>query len=169
MILYLMRHAHTVSEQEDGTRPLSDRGRRQVRVMGEYFQTHGLIKASKIWHSSLDRTSETADLFNQYVELGAVCRKVDGLLPLDDVRGIARRLSGFNYPLMVVGHEPHLGRIVSLLVTGTVAQNVIEFKTGGICCLKRIETLSMARLWSINWYLTPKTVDRPDNNSEPIS
>ena len=165
MNLYLMRHAHAVSEQEDVSRPLSGRGRRQAHVMGEHFQTRDLIEASKIWHSPLERARETADLFNRYAELGAFCRAVDGLLPFDDVRGLARRLSGFNYPLMVVGHEPHLGRLVSILVSGTVDQDIIDFKKGAICSLRRIETRSMARLWSINWYLTPKAIAHPDVDS----
>jgi len=167
MNLYLMRHAHAVSEQEEISRPLSGRGRRQARTMGEHFETSDLIEATKIWHSPLERARETADLFNRYAELGAFCREVKGLLPFDDVRGLARRLSGFNYPLMVVGHEPHLGRLVSLLVSGTVDQDVIDFKKGGICCLRRIETRSLARLWSINWYLTPKTIARADSDSGP--
>jgi len=167
MVLYLMRHAHAVSEQEDLSRPLSGRGRRQAHAMGKHFQTRDLIEASKIWHSPLERARETADLFNGYAELGAFCRGVDGLLPFDDVRGLARRLSGFNYPLMVVGHEPHLGRLVSLLVSGTVDQDVIDFKKGGICSLRRIETRSLARLWSINWYLTPKAVAHPEGDSGP--
>ena len=163
--LYLMRHAHAVSEQEDASRPLSGRGRRQAHTMGEHFQARDLIEASKIWHSPLERARETADLFNRYAELGAFCRAVDGLLPFDDVRGLARRLSGFNYPLMVVGHEPHLGRLVSILVSGTVDQDVIDFKKGAICSLRRTETRSMARLWSINWYLTPKAIAHPDIDS----
>jgi len=167
MTLYLMRHAHAVSEQEDLSRPLSGRGRRQAHAMGEHFQTRDLIEASKIWHSPLARARETADLFNRHAELGAYCREVDGLLPFDDVRGLARRLSGFNYPLMVVGHEPHLGRLVSLLVSGSVDQEVIAFKKGGICCLKRMETRSLTRLWSIHWYLAPRTIARSDGDLEP--
>ena len=58
--------------------------------MGEYFQTRDLIEASKIWHSPLERASETANLFNQYAELGAFYRKAVRLLPLDDVCGITR-------------------------------------------------------------------------------
>jgi len=156
MILYLMRHAHAVSEFEDFSRPLSARGRAQTKAMGEHFEGRDRIKATKLWHSPLERARETAVLFDHYAELGSFCREVDGLEPYDDVRGIARRLSGFNYPLMVVGHEPHLGRLVSLLVSGSLDQQVVNFKKGAVCCLKRIETRSMARLWGIEWILTPK-------------
>lgn len=166
MILYLMRHAHAVSEHEDFRRPLSARGRAQSRTMGEHFEGSDLIKARKIWHSPLLRAVETADLFNRHADLGGFCREVDGLEPFDDVRGIARRLSGFNYPLMVVGHEPHLGRLVSLLVSGTLDHQVINFKKGGICCLKRIETRSRARLWGIDWILTPKLLRQPIPDAE---
>ncbi|MEZ5274784.1 MAG: phosphohistidine phosphatase SixA [Opitutaceae bacterium] len=166
MNLFLMRHAHAVSEYEDVSRPLSPRGQAQVRIVGEHFDNRGLIDATKIWHSPLQRARETAELFVRYANLAGFCREVEGLEPFDDVRGVARRLSGFNYPLMIVGHEPHLGRLVSLLVSGTVDHEIIHFHKGGICCLKRVETRSQARLWSLHWYLTPGLLLREDPYQE---
>ena len=166
MTLFLMRHAHAVSEYEDVSRPLSPHGHAQVKIVGEHFEDRGLIDATKIWHSPLERARETAELFIRYANLEGFCREVEGLEPFDDVRGVARRLSGFNYPLMIVGHEPHLGRLVSLLVSGTVDHEIIQFKKGGVCCLKRIETRSQARLWSLHWYLTPGLLLREDPYQE---
>ena len=166
MNLFLMRHAHAVSEYEDVSRPLSARGRVQARIMGAHFEDRDLIDANKVWHSPLERARETAELFLRSANLEGFPREVEGLEPFDDVRGVARRLSGFNYPLMIVGHEPHLGRLVSLLVTGTVDHEVIRFRKGGICCLRRVETRSQARLWSLHWYLTPGLLQREDSDLE---
>lgn len=156
--LYLMRHAHAVPEEEDPQRPLSERGRDQVRAMAKFLQLRGGIEVERVWHSPLVRALETADLFCDHLEIAATRREIDGLLPYDDHRGIARRLSGFGYPLLVVGHEPHLGRLTSALVCGNVDQDVVDFKKGAIVCLERESTKSQTILWRICWYLTPALV-----------
>ena len=45
MNLFLMRHAHAVSEYEDVSRPLSPHGHAQVKIVGEHFEDRGLIDA----------------------------------------------------------------------------------------------------------------------------
>jgi phosphohistidine phosphatase len=77
-------------------------------------------------------------------------------LPDDDIRGVARRLSGFGYPLLVVGHEPHLGRLASMLVCGNVDQDLVAFKKSALLCLEREATKSQTILWRIRWFVTPE-------------
>jgi phosphohistidine phosphatase len=156
--IYLMRHAHAVTDEEDPARPLSERGREQVRAMAAFLRARGGIQVERVWHSPLLRARETADLFCDHLEIAATRREIDGLLPYDDHRGIARRLSGFGYPLLVVGHEPHLGRLAAMLVCGNVDQEVVDFKKGAIVCLERERTKSQAILWRICWFLTPALV-----------
>ena len=156
--IYLMRHAHAVSEDEDPERPLSERGREQVRAMAAFLRPHGHIVVERVWHSPLLRARETAALFCDRLDISATRREIDGLLPYDDHRGIARRLSGFGYPLLVVGHEPHLGRLTSMLVCGNVDQEIVDFKKGSIVCLERERTKAQAILWRMCWFLTPQLV-----------
>ena len=156
--IYLMRHAHAVPEEEDPVRPLSERGRAQVRAMADFLRPRGGIEVERVWHSPLLRARETADLLCDRLEIAATRREIDGLLPYDDHRGIARRLSGFGYPLLVVGHEPHLGRLTSMLVCGNVDQEVVDFKKGAIVCLERERTKSQAILWRIGWFVTPPLI-----------
>lgn len=156
--IYLMRHAHAVPDEEDPERPLSEQGRDQVRAMAAFLRPRGDIVVERVWHSPLLRARETADLFCDRLDITATRREIDGLLPYDDHRGIARRLSGFGYPLLVVGHEPHLGRLTSMLVCGNVDQDVVDFQKGAIVCLQRERTKSQAILWRICWFLTPSLV-----------
>jgi phosphohistidine phosphatase len=156
--LFLMRHAHAVSEEENPARPLSARGRQQARAMADFLRAHGEIAVERVWHSPLLRARETADLFCDRLEIAATRREIDGLLPFDDVRGISRRLSGFGYPLLIVGHEPHLGRLASVLVCGTVDMELVGFKKGGVLCLEREATKSQTILWRVRWYVTPSLV-----------
>ncbi len=160
--IYLMRHAHAVPQEDDPERPLSERGREEVRAMAAFLRTSGGLVVERVWHSPLLRARETADLMCDRLDLTATRREIDGLLPYDDHRGIARRLSGFGYPLLVVGHEPHLGRLASMLVCGNVDQEIVDFRKGAIVCLQRERTKSQAVLWRIRWFVTPGLVMEPD-------
>jgi phosphohistidine phosphatase len=153
--LYLLRHGDALHEDEDPARPLSSRGQMQVRVVADFVRARGGIRVERVWHSPLRRATETAELFCDRLELAATRREIDGLLPDDDIRGVARRLSGFGYPLLVVGHEPHLGRLASILVCGNVDQELVDFATGGLLCLERESTKSRTILWRIRWFITP--------------
>lgn len=156
--IYLMRHAHAVTEEEDPKRPLSKRGRRQVEDMAAFFQQRKNLDVERVWHSPLLRAVQTADLFCDQLEIDGTRRMIDGLLPFDDVGGVARRLSGFGYPLLIVGHEPHLGRLAADLVTGDPDQEVVDFKKGAVLCLEREESHSETALWHIRWFVTPTLV-----------
>lgn len=161
-LLYLMRHGEAVPEEEDPARPLSARGRAQVTALAAFLRAQGAVAVERVWHSPLQRAVETAALFCEQLDLAANRRQIDGLLPYDDIRGVARRLSGFGYPLLVVGHEPHLGRLASMLVCGNVDQEIVDLKKGALLCLEREATKSQTILWRIRWYLTPELVERDD-------
>jgi len=163
--LYLMRHAHAVSEDADAQRPLSATGHEQVRVMAEFLAARGGIEVERVWHSPLLRARETADAFCDQLPVHGNRREIDGLLPYDDIRGVARRLSGFGYPLLVVGHEPHLGRLTSMLVCGNVDQEVVKFTKGALLCLEREALKSHTILWRIRWHLTPSLLEHADRTA----
>ena len=164
--IYLMRHAHAVSEDEDPARPLSERGQAQVRAMAAFLRPRGGILVERVWHSPLLRAVETADVFCDRLGISETRREIDGLLPFDDVRGISRAHSGFGYPLLIVGHEPHLGRLAAMLVCGSVDVELVNFKKGAILCLERESTKSQTILWRVRWYVTPSLLLDPEPDSE---
>ena len=55
---------------------------------------------------------------------------------------------------MLVGHLPHLASLAALLLTGYKAQNVINFKMGGLVCLKRLE----GSQWGVEWMIIPEII-----------
>ena len=164
--VYLYRHAHAVTEEEDPARPLSEHGEQQVRAFADFLRIGGGLHVTRVWHSPLLRARQTADLLCDRLGIDGTRREIDGLLPFDDVRGVARRLSGFGYPLLVVGHEPHLGRLAAALVCGNVDQELVDFKKGGMLCLERESTKSRAILWRIRWYVTPSLLLDPEDPEE---
>jgi phosphohistidine phosphatase len=56
--------------------------------------------------------------------------------------------------ILLVGHEPDLSRLISVLATGTL-QLQLDFKKGGLCKLEA-ETLRAGPCATLVWLLTPK-------------
>ena len=59
---------------------------------------------------------------------------------------------------MLVGHEPYLSELCSLLLSGEAGLR-LSFRKAGLCKLL-IETLKPGRCASLDWLLTPKQMAR---------
>ena len=75
---------------------------------------------------------------------------VEGLNPEDDVTLVAASLRGEQGSLMLVGHLPHLSRLVSLLLTGNPDIDIVRFRNAGIVCLTQQEGK-----WAVDWVMQP--------------
>jgi len=133
---YLIRHADAVSDEVNPARPLSERGREQVaRVCGMLLKGGG-FRPREIWHSPLVRSRETAELLAHGLGLSAPLVLTAGLEPDDDPAGISATLAAAAGDIAVVGHEPHLGVLSSLLVNGRDgAQAFFHFPKAGVLAL----------------------------------
>mgnify|MGYP000952680289 FL=1 len=56
--------------------------------------------------------------------------------------------------IAVVGHEPNLGALISLLAAGD-AELAINMRKGGVCCLSA-ENLLHERRATLEWLMMPK-------------
>ena len=56
--------------------------------------------------------------------------------------------------IMVVGHEPYLSRLISLLISGGTSLP-ITLKKGGLCKLS-VDALRYGRCANLQWLLTPR-------------
>ncbi len=117
-MIYLMRHADAVSEEENPARPLSVRGREQVASVCAALRKRGGFEPAEIWHSPLVRSRETAELLAQGLGLPAPRILQPGLEPDDNPERIAAILAAQARDIAVVGHEPHLGILAALMVEG---------------------------------------------------
>ena len=151
MRLYVIRHAHAVDATVDPARPLSDRGRNQVCTLAAFLKLNSALATGEIWHSPLARSIETAELLDKKLGLEADLVEVDGLEPDDDLRIIARHLKSRRQPLAIVGHNPHLSALVSLLVTGTAEPPRFILKKCSVVALKRTEGS-----WAVSWHVSPE-------------
>lgn len=151
MYLYLVQHGEAKSEQEDPSRPLSEKGIRDVRKVASFISQREKIEAECIFHSGKLRAAQTAGILSEYIQAGKGACEAEGLSPMDDPAGWAERLRGSGMDVMIVGHLPHLSRLSSLLLCGNPEAGIVNFKMGGVVCLKREEGK-----WSVEWMVVPE-------------
>jgi phosphohistidine phosphatase len=171
MHLYLIRHAHAVKEEENAERPLSARGQADARRVAEFLRSKDGFRVAQVWHSPLLRARETADIFVQALQFQGSVVETAGLLPEDDPDEIAERLAVFpeEASLAIVGHEPHLGELATLLVRGKRRPVGFDFKKGAVLALERTDEHHKRTgdpRWIINWFVVPGLLGPGERKTE---
>ena len=154
MQLFVIRHAHAVAATEDPERPLSNRGRKQVRRLARLLTKTGALPLTEIWHSSLLRSKETAELLIDELGAEAKLTQIDGIEGEDDPNVVAGRLRTRRSPVAIVGHEPHLSGLVSLLLAGKPEPRKVVIKKSAVLALER----SAENEWAVQWHISPEIV-----------
>lgn len=160
MDLYLLRHGLAVEPgtpgfEDDAARPLTPKGRRQLR------KTAAALKKIErdfdlILSSPFLRARQTAEIIAAGLKLKKRLKFSNALAPGGPVAVLLRQLErerGLEKALLV-GHEPDLSRLVSLLASGG-PELQLDFKKGGVCKLEA-EKLRAGRCASLAWLLTPR-------------
>jgi len=161
MNLYLLRHGIAVEHGapgygQDADRPLTDKGERKLwriteamRVMELSFD---LILASPYLRAR--RTAEiVAEAFKAKKKL-ELCNALAADGDMLELIHYLNQLSPRPENVLVVGHEPYLGVLATLLITGDSC-SAVEFKKGGLCKLM-IQRLRPGRCATLEWLLTPR-------------
>jgi len=151
MSLYLVRHAHALSAEEDPARPLSQRGRKQVAALAAFLRGTEAFQTAEVWHSPLARSVETAQLLVAALELDARQLEVAGLEGDDDPAIVAEQLRNRTRPLAVIGHEPHLSALASLLVAGETEPARFILKKAAVLALEKTDGA-----WAVRWQVSPE-------------
>lgn len=154
MEVYLIQHGEAKGEAEDPARPLTDRGREEVRRVAA-AAARARLSPAKIWHSGKLRAEQTALIFAEALGLEDKVISVTGLAPNDDVRPTAELLELEVEPIMMVGHLPFMSRLASFLLIGNADKPVVRFRMGGIVCLARRDD---PKGWEVAWAVTPELV-----------
>lgn len=154
MQLYLMRHGEAESESTDAQRPLSNTGRKEIQRVAAFVGANFVINVKTVFHSGKTRARETAEILSASVSVTSSkpMRVDDHLSPNADPEIWKDRLVGERENLMLVGHLPHLNRLVALLVCGDASQTVVPFSIGTLVCLESHD----AESWVVRWVITPE-------------
>ena len=152
MNIYLMQHGKPVPKEKNPDKPLSDRGRDDVGKMAGFLKKAG-IQVETVFHSGKTRARQTAEIISSKINPGKESQKREGLSPLDDVKAIVEGIKQVQKDFMIVGHLPHLEKLVSFLTTGSDSSQVVSFQQGGVVCLRTNEE---ELNWAIAWMLVPE-------------
>ncbi|HJU73870.1 MAG TPA: phosphohistidine phosphatase SixA [Gemmatimonadaceae bacterium] len=161
MQLLVIRHAiaedrdeFAESGQDDSERPLTRVGRRRMRRNARGLRRIGPT-LDVIATSPFVRAAETARIVANTLGYKSEIVTVDALTPEQAPEALLSWL--MTHPaeanVAVVGHEPHLGRLVTWLMTGVTDAHVV-FKKGGACLLD-LGVRPSAGGALMHWLLTP--------------
>lgn len=133
--LILWRHADaavSTDSVEDLDRPLTAKGERQAQRMAAWLNRQ-LPAGAQVLASPATRCQQTAHRLERRV------RTVAALAPEGDVDSllVAVRWPQLRKPVLVVGHQPTLGRTASYLLTGSAMPWAL--RKGGILWLRSRE------------------------------
>src|SRR5205823_2457248 len=119
MLLYLLRHGDAIEKGfDDVSRPLSQLGEEQARNAANAIISLNL-PLDLILSSPLLRATQMSEIIAKEVKL-TDCRTTEYLVPQTDERQLLRQLNECEKSsVLLVGHEPHLRALVSLLISGS--------------------------------------------------
>ncbi|HKI54752.1 MAG TPA: phosphohistidine phosphatase SixA [Anaerolineales bacterium] len=159
MKLYLVRHAiaeaRTSDYEDDSLRPLTEKGREKMKKISVALKQLG-VQPDLIVSSPYIRASQTASILAKALKYKEEIVYNDSLTPMsnpDDMIGEINEKFSVD-ELMLVGHEPNLSTLASVLLAGNPDVS-INFKKGGICCLS-VDDLHYDRKAVLEWLITPK-------------
>lgn len=146
-MLLLVHHGEAVDAAVDSQRPLSPRGRWIAEALAAECAARG-VRPSGVWHSGKLRARQTAEPFwvacNPLAEFSAA----RGLQPTDPPAVVADLVAADPRHLVIVGHMPHLQRLLRLLVAGD-ADAPVAFPSHGVVALEPAGTLRWRECWRL--------------------
>ena len=154
MDLYLLRHGEAEPRSAsvaEARRQLTEKGRRDVGRVIERSQTVK-VKPGLILSSPYVRARQTADIAAEILkvkvkESSQLLPSVEPHLIWDELREHAD-----TQEIMLVGHEPHMSRLVSFLLMTMLA---IDFKKGALIRVE-VDNPPAQPHGVLKWILTPK-------------
>jgi phosphohistidine phosphatase len=161
MNLYLLRHGLAVEPgtrgfSNDSERPLTPKGERKLWRIAEAMEALKL-SFDLILSSPYVRARQTAEIVAEAFNARKNLECTETLAPSGEPKKLLKRVANVSpapEDVLLVGHEPYLSELVSLLVSGERGSSVV-MKKGGLCKLE-VNSLRAGRCASLAWLLTPK-------------
>jgi phosphohistidine phosphatase len=145
--LYLVHHGDAVGPEVDPQRPLSLVGRAAVDLLASQAARRG-VRPAVVWHSGKLRSKQTAEAFWRACNPLAEFTATRDLQPGDPPGWIRDRLVGETRDILLVGHFPHLPRLLAMLLGQSESMGP-EFPTNGVVALVAAD----GETWTEEWRL----------------
>jgi phosphohistidine phosphatase len=161
MKLLVIRHAIAMDQEEfadtgenDDRRPLTNFGAKRMRKNAKGLRTL-VEKIDRFATSPLTRAIETAEIVSEVysIDQAELCAALVPGMALEEFEEWARERTDTDV-LAVVGHEPHLSKLVTWLMTGA-QDSRLQLKKGGACLLE-FESAPRRAAGTLLWLLTPR-------------
>lgn len=160
MNLYILRHG--IAEENSSLVPGSDRerrltteGKKKMRRIAKSMRAMEL-DFDLILSSPYLRAHETAQIVAKVFSLEKLLELSPALAADGNPKQLIDELKQ-NYRkrghVLLVGHEPYMSRLISLLISGD-ASIAVTLKKGGLCKLS-VKAWRHGRCASLEWLLTP--------------
>ena len=161
MELYLLRHAIAVLRgtpgyTDDSKRPLTPQGEKKMWRIARAMKTLG-VTFDVIVSSPFTRARQTAEVVAEVFGAKKKLSFEEALAVGGDHRELINRINtvyGGVGRILLVGHEPSLSELISVLIAGHTRASV-TLKKGGLCKLT-VESLRYGDCATLDWLLTPK-------------
>lgn len=120
---------------DDSERPVTKRGLERTARAAAGLR-HFLEGESRVFTSPLARARQSADLVGESAAPDAPVEVLEALAPGSAYRETLRRLADLDAgaTAVLVGHEPHLGKLAGVLLFGAPATN-LALKKAGACVI----------------------------------
>jgi len=161
MNLYILRHGIAVEPGSpgyatDADRPLVPKGKRKLKEIAKGMDALGL-NFDLILSSSYRRASQTAEIIACTFKPRKQVEFSEDLAPGRSPKKVLEQLTHLHpqpEDVLLVGHEPYLSDLISLLISGESGLS-ITMKKAGLCKLSA-ERLCFGRCATLEWLMTPK-------------
>jgi len=161
MNLFVLRHGLAVEPgsvgfAKDSDRPLTPKGERKLWKIGDSLEDLD-VEFDWILSSPYLRARQTAEIVAETLNLRKKLEFCEALTPGGSpikLIEVINREKPAPENILLVGHEPYLSELISLLISGS-AEIPITMKKGGLCKLA-VDSLRHGRCACLEWLLTPK-------------
>lgn len=164
MNLYLFRHGPAAEPEVfaglDPERPLTSAGRKRVRQVARGMRALGL-EFDLVLSSPYTRARQTAAVAARvlgFEDRLRLCAALGAGVDATQLVQALIRLRPVPANLMLVGHEPQLSRVASLLLSGGTSLELL-LKKAGLGCLE-MDRLVPRRCAALAWWLTSRQLAR---------
>jgi phosphohistidine phosphatase len=142
MQLLILRHAIAFPRDakrwpDDSERPLTQEGAKRARQAAAGLKRIA-ARPALVLTSPLVRARDTATIFAQTARWpkAVECEALSPGGSLEAALEEVRRQGGKAECVAVVGHQPHLGRLLALCLTGNARSEAFELKKSAVVCLQ---------------------------------
>ncbi len=163
MDVYFLRHGIAEEKDaskypDDGQRPLTGEGQRKLKRIASALKELG-YRFDLVLTSPLVRARQTADIAASVLGIESRLKENPHLAPSGDPRRLVAEINGLGKDsVLLVGHEPYLSGLISVLLSGREGLE-INLKKGGFCHLSA-RSLRYGACATLECLLAPKQMIR---------